>query len=210
MPAAWLKKSFPSLKPLGSYFREVIERCAFFRKWVDEGVPVTFPLYAFFFTQAFLTGSKQNYARAHKIEIDKVDFDYEVLDGEASEYTEKPADGVYCFGMYLDGCAWSSAEKSLCESEPKVLYVACPGIHMIPAPVEKFKQYNHYSCPLYKTADRRGILSTTGHSTNFVMDIRLPCAQSGDHWIRRRVRAPHAQGLMTRDERETTRERRDE
>ena len=185
VPAAWLKKSFPSLKPLGSYFREVIERCAFFRKWVDEGVPVTFPLYAFFFTQAFLTGSKQNYARAHKIEIDKVDFDYEVLDGEASEYTEKPADGVYCFGMYLDGCAWSSAEKSLCESEPKVLYVACPGIHMIPAPVEKFKQYNHYSCPLYKTADRRGILSTTGHSTNFVMDIRLPCAQSGDHWIRR-------------------------
>ena len=178
-----------------------------FPKVGGRGVPVTFPLYAFFFTQAFLTGSKQNYARAHKIEIDKVDFDYEVLDGEASEYTEKPADGVYCFGMSLDGCAWSSAEKSLCESEPKVLYVACPGIHMIPAPVEKFKQYNHYSCPLYKTADRRGILSTTGHSTNFVMDIRLPCAQSGDHWIRRgRVRAPHAQGLMTRDERRHARD----
>ena len=55
----------------------------------------------------------------------------------------------------------------------------------MPAQVKDFKKYTHYSCPLYKTADRRGILSTTGHSTNFVMDIRMPCAQGNDHWIRR-------------------------
>ena len=186
VPALWLKKSFPSLKPLGSYFKEVTERAAFFERWVAEGAPATFPLYAFFFTQAFLTGSKQNFARKHKIEIDKVDFDYAVLEGQESDYEgKKPDDGVYCFGMHLDSCAWSAEAKSLCEAEPKALYVACPGIHMIPAPVTAFKKYNHYSCPLYKTADRRGILSTTGHSTNFVMDIRLPCEQSGDHWIRR-------------------------
>ena len=52
---------------------------------------------------------------------------------------------------------------------------------MIPARVEDFKEYNHYKAPLYKTADRRGILSTTGHSTNFVMDIRVPCEQDGSH-----------------------------
>ena len=185
VPASWLKKSFPSLKPLGSYMKEVIERAAFFKSWVDDGIPTTFPLYAFFFTQAFLTGSKQNFARSHKIEIDKVDFDYAVLDGDESTYTEKPADGVYCFGMHIDGAAWDPVRRSLCESEPKVLYAPCPGIHMIPARVEDFKEYNHYKAPLYKTADRRGILSTTGHSTNFVMDIRVPCEQDGSHWIRR-------------------------
>ena len=185
VPASWLKKSFPSLKPLGSYMKEVIERAAFFKSWVDDGIPSTFPLYAFFFTQAFLTGSKQNFARSHKIEIDRVDFDYAVLDGDESTYTEKPADGVYCFGMHIDGAAWDPVRRSLCESEPKVLYAPCPGIHMIPARVEDFKEYNHYKAPLYKTADRRGILSTTGHSTNFVMDIRVPCEQDGSHWIRR-------------------------
>ena len=185
VPASWLKKSFPSLKPLGSYMKEVVERAAFFKSWVDDGIPTTFPLYAFFFTQAFLTGSKQNFARSHKIEIDKVDFDYAVLDGDEAGYTEKPADGVYCFGMHIDGAAWDPHKRSLCESEPKVLYAPCPGIHMIPARVEDFKEYNHYRAPLYKTADRRGILSTTGHSTNFVMDIRVPCEQDGSHWIRR-------------------------
>ena len=100
-------------------------------------------------------------------------------------WTEKPADGVYCFGMHLDGCAWDEGEHSLCESKPKVLYAPCPGIHMVPAQVKDFKVVNHYLCPLYKTADRRGILSTTGHSTNFVMDIRVPCSQDPDHWIRR-------------------------
>jgi dynein heavy chain len=186
VPALWLKKSFPSLKPLGSYFKELVERCAFFETWVKQGVPDVFPLYAFFFTQAFLTGSKQNFARKYKVEIDKVDFDFKVLEGSAESYADKkPEDGVYCFGMFLDGAAWSAEKKSLTESEPKVLYAPCPGVHMIPRKIEDFDLYSNYSCPLYKTADRRGILSTTGHSTNFVMNIRLPSERDADHWIRR-------------------------
>ena len=62
---------------------------------------------------------------------------------------------MYCFGTHIDGAAWDPHKRSLCESEPKVLYAPCPGIHMIPARVEDFKEYNHYRAPLYKTADRR-------------------------------------------------------
>jgi dynein heavy chain len=76
VPAMWLKKSFPSLKPLGSYVKELCDRVDFFQKWINDGPPVVFWLPGFFFTQAFLTASKQNFARKFKIEIDKVDFDF--------------------------------------------------------------------------------------------------------------------------------------
>ena len=69
----------------------------------------------------------------------------------------------------------------------QVLFTPMPIIWMVPKEVTAFSQFQHYLCPMYKTSERRGILSTTGHSTNFVMDVRLPSNTSAAHWTKRGV-----------------------
>lgn len=66
-----------------------------------------------------MTGAKQNYARKYKIPIDQIDFDFVVMD-KPGDCQTPPEDGVYCRGLFLDGCKWDPVEHVLAESDPKV------------------------------------------------------------------------------------------
>jgi dynein heavy chain len=79
VPDVWMEKSYPSKKPLGAYLTDLKKRIAFLRKWYDEGTPQIFWVSGFYFTQSYLTGVLQNYARRKMIPIDEVQFDFGVL-----------------------------------------------------------------------------------------------------------------------------------
>ena len=73
-------------------------------------------------------------------------------------------------------------EMTLADENPGETITMLPVLHFLPAlnpPPHKFA----YNCPLYKTSIRAGVLSTTGHSTNFIVPIYLPSKQGEDYWI---------------------------
>jgi dynein heavy chain len=51
VPAVWEKKAYPSLKPLGPWFEDLLQRLNFIRGWIDNGIPITFWISGFFFPQ---------------------------------------------------------------------------------------------------------------------------------------------------------------
>lgn len=88
-------------------------------------------------------------------------------------------EGVYVYGLYLDGAGWDRKNTSLIESSPKVLFTPLPVIHMFAinssAPVDP----KLYVCPIYKKPRRTDL--------NYITAVMLPTVKSADHWILRGV-----------------------
>lgn len=102
IPELWKSKSYPSLKPLSSYIKNLQERLSFFQDWILNGPPIIFNLSSLFFTQSFLTGIRQNYARAKTIPIDTIDFDFQVILKNNTILSSKPEEGAFINGLFFD------------------------------------------------------------------------------------------------------------
>lgn len=54
-----------------------------------------------------MTGVLQNHARKEKIPIDQLNYTFKIMEEEEpDEIDEAPEDGVYVYGLFMDGARW--------------------------------------------------------------------------------------------------------
>ncbi|XP_071825285.1 dynein axonemal heavy chain 6-like isoform X2 [Apostichopus japonicus] len=91
-------------------------------------------------------------------------------------------DGVLVHGLFMDASRWD--DEAMIVADPKIgeMNPTLPVMHMKPE-MSFTPDPADYIAPLYKTGLRAGTLSTTGHSTNFVVAVHLPSSRPQDYWI---------------------------
>ena len=183
VPGNWEKVAYPSLRPLASWVNDLKERVAFLRKWLAKGKPEAYWLSSFFFPQGFLTAVLQNFSRKYQIPIDILNFSFDFQPFyDITEITEVPDDGCFIYGLYMEGCRWDMQSLQLEDSHVGEMYANAPAIFFSPA--ENYTpDPEEYAMPVYKTSVRAGTLSTTGHSTNFIIAIDTPTSKLPQYWV---------------------------
>lgn len=71
-----------------------------------------------------MTGALQTHARRYQIPIDTLNFSFAVMqiDNE-DEIVSGPENGMYIYGLYLDGARWDRIDHYLSEAFPGIIFI---------------------------------------------------------------------------------------
>lgn len=116
VPIIWEKVGYPCLKPLGSWFKDLVLRIEIISDWLYNGPPISYWVPAFFFPQGFNTAAMQLYARSTTTAIDTLIFKTNVMPCFNKDIKERPETGVYVYGLFMQGARWDATKKCVDDS----------------------------------------------------------------------------------------------
>jgi len=181
VPDAW-GFAYPSLKGLGSWMRDLLDRVEQMRRWAEERIPNVFWLSGFTYPTGLLTALLQTTARRTGNSIDALRWDFIVLNQDEDTITQPPPDGVYVRGLFLEGARWDYDAGCLEEPFSMQLYCPMPLIHFKPVDSKAKLSRSTYSCPLYMYPIRVG----SRERPSYMISIDLkPGAREPDYWVKR-------------------------
>lgn len=179
VPDKWTKISWSS-STLGFWFTELIQRDAQFKNWCNKGRPKVFWMTGFFNPQGFLTAMKQEVTRSHKgWALDSVITQNLITRFSKDEINKHPPEGVYIYGLFMEGANLDKRTGKIVESRTKILYESMPVIYIYAINTVAGKDNKQYSCPIYRKPIRKDI--------NYIGSIDFESDVNPKHWVMRGV-----------------------
>eukprot|EP00993_Chasmostoma_nieuportense_P002181 NODE_2_length_6488_cov_18.174344_g1_i0.p1 GENE.NODE_2_length_6488_cov_18.174344_g1_i0~~NODE_2_length_6488_cov_18.174344_g1_i0.p1 ORF type:complete len:2154 (+),score=521.91 NODE_2_length_6488_cov_18.174344_g1_i0:435-6464(+) len=162
VPDSWSDVAYMSLRPLASWFQNLLERNQQLSNFTSElQLPKVVYLSYFFNPNAFLTAIMQTTAMQYNYDLDQMSLVTEVTKKWPDQVDAAAREGAHVFGMFMEGARWDMATSTVEESKMKELYPKMPVMTIKSLPANKVDYKDLYACPVYKTQDRGpGFVST--------------------------------------------------
>ena len=123
---------------------------------------------------------RQEITRSHKgWALDSVVLSNDITKYMKEDISSPPTEGVYVYGLYLDGAGWDRRNCRLVEPQPKVLFTPLPVAHVYAVNTTAGRDTRLYECPVYKKPVRTDL--------TYIFCLNLKTVPNPDHWILRGV-----------------------
>ena len=153
VPASWEKVAWHSMRTLGSWMLNLIQRCAQLENWTsDMQLPPVIWLSGLFNPSSFLTAVMQTTARRNDWALDRTVVVTEVTKKQPEDIQAPSRDGCYVSGLTLEGARWG--DSGLEDSKPKDLFCPMPVMLIRAVQVDKAELKDVYPTPVYFTEKR--------------------------------------------------------
>ncbi|XP_063171723.1 dynein axonemal heavy chain 10 [Candoia aspera] len=179
IPNIWRKLAPDTLKSLGNWMIYFKNRFLQYTSWVEESEPSVMWLSGLHIPESYLTALVQATCRKNGWPLDRSTLYTQVTKYRtADEVTERPGQGCFVSGLYLEGADWDLENGCLIRSKPKVLIVDLPILKIIPIEAHRLKLQNTFRTPVYTTSMRRNAMGV-----GLVFEADLFTTRHISHWV---------------------------
>uniref|UniRef100_H3DEJ9 Dynein axonemal heavy chain 10 n=1 Tax=Tetraodon nigroviridis TaxID=99883 RepID=H3DEJ9_TETNG len=179
IPAIWKKLAPDTLKSLGNWMSHFKRRHQQYSDWVDDGEPKVMWLAGLHIPESYLTALVQAACRKNGWPLDLSTLYTQVTQfSREDEVSDRPGNGCFISGLYLEGAEWDTEEGCLVRSRPKVLLAQLPILKVIPAQSRHLSLQNTLRTPVYTTSQRRNAMGV-----GLVFEADLFTTKHISHWV---------------------------
>ncbi|KAK6624941.1 hypothetical protein RUM44_011805 [Polyplax serrata] len=179
LPTAWRKLIPATRKSLGSWMDHYQKRISQYTAWSLQGDPVVMWLSGLHIPESYLTALVQMACRKNGWPLDRSTLYTAVTKYKNhDEVEDRPDQGCYIEGLYLEGARWDTETGALQRSLPKVLVEELPVVKVIPIERHRLKLQNTLRTPVYTTSLRRNAMGV-----GLVFEADLTTCEHSSHWV---------------------------
>ncbi|KAF3425259.1 hypothetical protein E2986_13407 [Frieseomelitta varia] len=196
LPEEWARLAPDTRKTLGGWIEHFEKRIQQYNSWSMTSEPIVLWLAGLHIPETYLAALVQMACRRNSWSLDR-----SVMYTAVSRYTrpehieERPDEGCYVSGLYLEGARWDLEEQCLKRSHPKILIEELPVLIIIPASGDELNELklteivqiinvhmrelqNTFRTPVYTTSNRRNAMGV-----GLVFEANLATEEHISHWV---------------------------